>query len=313
MAYDSLVTRANAASLIPEETTREIFKAVTEQSAVLRLARRLRNMKRGELQLPVLSSLITANFVTGDTGLKQTSSVAWADKVITAEELAVIVPIPENVLDDSDYDLWGEIRPEVDAAFAAAIDAAILHGTNAPTSWPDDLQAAALAASNTASLAAFTDAYDAIMGPGGTLSMVEADGYSVNGHVAATTLKATLRGLRDANGQPIYMASLQGPTQYALDGSPILFPMNGALDAASVLLFSGDWNQLVYSIRQDMTFKIFTEGVITDGAGNVVYNLMQQDMVALRAVMRLGWQVPNPINRMNQTEASRYPFSTLTP
>jgi hypothetical protein len=36
-------------------------------------------------------------------------------------------------------------------------------------------------------------------------------------------------------------------------------------------------------------------------------------MVALRAVIRLGWQLPNPINRLQPTEASRYPFAVLKP
>jgi len=49
-----------------------------------------------------------------------------------------------------------------------------------------------------------------------------------------------------------------------------------------------------------------------DGAGNIIYNLAQQDMVALRAVMRLGFALPNPINRMNPTAATRYPFAVLT-
>jgi hypothetical protein len=40
---------------------------------------------------------------------------------------------------------------------------------------------------------------------------------------------------------------------------------------------------------------------------------MQQDMVALRATLRIGWQVPNPINRLNEVEATRYPFAALIP
>jgi len=35
-------------------------------------------------------------------------------------------------------------------------------------------------------------------------------------------------------------------------------------------------------------------------------------MVALRVVMRLGFQLPNPINRVNATAATRYPFAYLT-
>ena len=36
-------------------------------------------------------------------------------------------------------------------------------------------------------------------------------------------------------------------------------------------------------------------------------------MIAIRAVMRLGWALPNPVNRVNATEATRYPFAILLP
>jgi hypothetical protein len=49
-----------------------------------------------------------------------------------------------------------------------------------------------------------------------------------------------------------------------------------------------------------------------DAGGNTIYNLAQQDMVALRGVMRLGFALPNPINRLQPVAASRAPFSVLT-
>jgi hypothetical protein len=60
-----------------------------------------------------------------------------------------------------------------------------------------------------------------------------------------------------------------------------------------------------------MTYKLITEGVITDNSGNIVYNLPQQDMVALRLVFRAAYAVANPINYQQGTEASRYPFAVL--
>lgn len=39
---------------------------------------------------------------------------------------------------------------------------------------------------------------------------------------------------------------------------------------------------------------------------------MQNDMVAIRAVMRLGWEIPNPINAMVPDKAKRCPFAVLT-
>jgi hypothetical protein len=57
--------------------------------------------------------------------------------------------------------------------------------------------------------------------------------------------------------------------------------------------------------------EMFDTGVLQDNLGNIVFNLLQQDMVALRAVARFAFAVPNPINRMQQTGASRYPFGVI--
>lgn len=311
--YNSLIDRSSdAAALIPEEVTAEIFQDMPQSSAVMQIARKLPNMSRGQQRMPVLSSLIEAYFVTGDTGLKQTSEMAWENKYIYAEELAVMVPIPEAVLDDADYDIWGEIRPRIAQAFGKAFDAAVLHGTNAPTNWPDDIVTAATAASNVVAYPTGADLYEDIMGENGTLATVEADGYEVTGHIAHSSLRAKLRGLRDANGQLIFMQNMADRAIFALDGVPIEFSGNGAIDSTAALLFSGDWQQVVWAMRQDITFKIIDQGVITDASGNIIYNLAQQDMIALRAVMRLGWQVPNPVNPIQETAASRYPIAVLT-
>jgi HK97 family phage major capsid protein len=316
MPYSSIISRTEAQALIPEEVSREIIQGTPAQSTVLQLARRLPNMSRNQQRIPVLSILPTGYFVSGSgagaPGLKQTSEVNWANKYLDAEEIAVIVPIPEAVLDDADYDIWGEIRPLIEQEFGRVIDGAVLIGTNAPTAWPDDLLTAATAAGHVVDDDNFADLYDAIMGVGGSLSFVEADGFMVNGHVAVPGMRARLRGLRDANGVPIFQRSIQEAGRYELDGSPIFFQMNGGFTSTSALMFSGDWQQLVYSIRQDITYKILDQAVITDAGGNIIFNLPQQDMVALRVVMRLAWQVPNPINILQPTEASRYPFAVLT-
>ena len=126
-------------------------------------------------------------------------------------------------------------------------------------------------------------------------------------------MRAKLRGLKDTTGQPIFKTDMQSGTSYTLDGSPMNFPRNGAFDRSKALMISGDFSELCYSIRQDITFKIFDQGVIQDpDSGEILYNLMQNDMVALRAVMRLGWEIPNPINAMVPDKTKRCPFSLLT-
>ncbi|HPS41365.1 MAG TPA: phage major capsid protein [Anaerolineaceae bacterium] len=322
MPYNNIISRTDAAALIPEEVSNAILNQVAGGNPLMSLARRLPNMARNQTRLPVMSSLATAYFVAGDHGLKQTSEVNWENKYIDAEELAVIVPIPQAVLDDADYDVWGQVQPELVNAFQLAIAQAVLFGTNIPASWTTNLGAAGIFAGATAagqalSLAAYADAYEAILGEtaagvDGIYMAVEADGFAVNGNLAHPSMKGILRNTRDINGNPIFKTSMQDVTRYELDGAPIYFPADGSIVAATALMFSGDWSQLIYAMRQDITYKVLDQAVIQDNAGTIVYNLAQQDMVALRAVMRLGFALPNPINRMNQTAATRYPFAALT-
>ena len=171
-----------------------------------------------------------------------------------------IVPIPEAVLDDSDYDIWSQVRPRLQEAFGKVIDAAILYGTDKPTSWREGLVPSATTAN--AVVTATSDIFKDIMGEGGVIAKVEESGYIPNGVMAAIQMRAKLRGLVDKNGQPIFKTDMQGDTRYALDGMSMYFPVNGAFDPEESLAIVGDWSQLVYAIRQDMTFKIFDSGVV---------------------------------------------------
>jgi len=311
MGYNNLIGRSDVAGLIPAETSYELLNALADESRVMRLARRLRDMSAYETDLPVLSALATAYFPDGDTGLVQTSEVNWTNVYVYAKDLAVLVPVPKNVLSDSRVPIWDQVKPEMQTAVGAAIDNAVLYGTNKPAAWPTAIVTAANSAGHQVSEAAFDDLYDALLGESGVLSFVEQDGYGVTGAVAHLMMKSKLRGCRSTDGVPIFTPDPGRAGQYLLDGKEILFPTNGA-GSSTYRLIAGDWSQLVYSMRQDMEFEVYTEGIIQDGAGNIVYNLMQQRMAAIMVVMRLGFALPNPINRVNTTEATRYPFATLT-
>jgi len=333
-----VITRTDAEALIPEDASTEIFKATVENSVVMRLGRRLANMSTGQRRLPVMSALPLAYFVDGTPadpadspsgsntlGFKETTTAEWKNKYIYAEEVAVIVPIAISTLEDAGYDIWSEIKPYIGEAFGAVIDAAVLHGTNAPASWATDVVAAAIAAGNSIALGDIGDLYDDIMSydsatdTAGLISLVEQDGYIPNGFVAGVSMRGRLRGLRDiTTGLPLFRPAMTGMSPstapYTIDGMPTYFPMNGGYDESEALMIAGDWSKLVYSFRTDLTYKVLDQAVIQDpDTGAIVYNLAQQDMVALRCYMRWGWQVPNPINRQNATEATRYPFSVLTP
>ncbi len=305
-----MIERSNAAALIPEPVVREIISGVRKQSVAMQLLRKLPNMTSGTQKQPVLSMLPSADFVNGDAGMKITTNAGWDKKVLVVGEIAAIVPIPDAVVDDADYDIWGEVRPLLEEQMARVFDNQVFMGGNqkAPAEWPQGIIPAAVAKGNVVTAGTGVDIAADVSG---AMALLEDNAYDVSGIAAQRGLKARLRDLRDNNGSPIFtpMTSDAPSTIYGVNSH---FVGKGTWTAAEALAVLGDWSMGVYSIRQDMTFKIFDTGVISDEDGAIVYNLLQQDMKAMRAVMRLAWQIADPID-IDRPLNSSYPFAVLKP
>ena len=308
-----IVDRQAAEALIQEQLIDTIQQDTPKQSVFMQLARKLPNMTSKQTRVPVLDMLPMAYWVNGDNGFKQTSEQAWDNVFLTAEELAVIVPVPEAVIDDASFDIMGEIQPRVVEAIGQRVDSAIIFGVNRPAGWPADIITRARQAGNNVAPGSGTDYYNLIMGENGLIDRVEKSGRMVTGAVSAMGMRAKLRSIRTDSGQPIFKSDMQGSTQYALDGAPMYFPQNGSFDTSVAQLVVGDWSQAVYAIRQDITVKILDQGVIQNPTTKEIqYNLAQQDMIALRVVFRMGWALPNPATRMDSDRVA-CPFAYLEP
>lgn len=314
MPYNNVVSRTDAAALIPEEVANDMLRRATDDSAALSLFKRV-PVGRAQVRFPILSALPVAYFVNGDTGVKQTTEVNWTNKFLNIEEIAAIMPVPDNVVADVEANIWDESMPYLVEAFYRTLDAAIFFGTNAPGSWPTNVSAAASAAGNT-----FTEAATAAQGGefgdiDSALALLDADGFDPTGIVASTTLKGKLRAARSTQGERLDQMRTGG-TLNQLDDMPIVYPMRGLFPSGggagtNVRALIGDWSQFVLGVRSDISVKVLTEAVITDAAGLVIYNLPQQDMTAIRLTFRIGWQVSNLINYDQAVEANRYPVVRL--
>ena len=309
----NMISRQQAEALIQEQLIGAIQQDAPKQSIFMQLARKLPNMTSRQTRMPVLDMLTMAYWVNGDTGFKQTSQQAWDNVYLTAEELAVIVPIPEAVVADASFDIMAEVQPRVMEAIGNRVDAAAIFGINRPASWRADIITTARQAGNNVAPGSSPNYYDLIMGDGGVIAKVEASGRMVTGALSSMGMRAKLRGLKDSDGRPIFKSDMQGATQYALDGAPMYFPQNGGFDPTVAQLIVGDFSQAVYAIRQDITVKILDQGVIQDPDSKaIIYNLAQQDMIALRVVFRMGWALPNPATRMDG-DRTGCPFAYLEP
>ena len=296
------IDRTDIDALVETQVANEIFQGVVTNSKALSLFKRLPNMTSDKTKLRILDSLPIAYFVdeTTNNGRKNITKMAWANKYINAAEIAVIVPIKENDLADADVDLWAQIRPRLVEAFGRKIDDAILNGVGKPTDWRAGLipSIVTAGANVTETGKLYSDIND-------VMTKVEESGYNVNGLVGGVGLKGKFRMMTDTTGQPLQSTEIGSLNRTFVD--------NGTWDKDLATLVAGDFNQAVYSIRNDITYKVLTEAVIQDPtSGEILYNLAQDDMVALRVTMRLGWEIPNPVNAENET-ASRFPFAALVP
>jgi len=297
------ITKTDVGALIDEQVVNEIFAGAQKESKVLSLFRRLPNMTSDKTKLRVSDALPIAYFVDEATnnGRKDLTKSAWKNVYLTAEELAVIVPIKENLLNDASVDVWGEIRPQLVTAIAKAIDAAVFRGEGAPTSWGAGIIPTIISKGKSVTETnhgLYSDIND-------VMTAVEESGYDVTAILGGVGLKGKFRMMTDTTGQPLNTTEIGSVRREFLD--------NGAWDKDVATLIAGDFTQAVYAIRQDVTYKVLDQAVIQDPyTGEIIYNLPQEDMVALRVTFRMGYAIPNPVNTLDSTSA-RYPFAALIP
>lgn len=321
MSYSAMVDRTEAGPLIPEDAANEIIKEATEKSFVLSSFKR-RTMSRKQQRIPVFDRKPVAYFVNGDTGLKQTSDVRWDNIYLNAEEIAVIVPVPDILVEDSAFDIWGQLRPEISEAIGAKVDEAVLFGVDRPTSWPTGIWQGAQAASQVVTGGA-TSGQDVFGDINATMMLLEEDGYDPTAMVGRVQMKGILRNTRDANKGFLYPAAGPANTGGQSVGwkgevwnTPLFVSKMGftnfSASATNPALFTLDTDNLIVAVRDDINMKVFTEGVISDASGVVLLNLMQQDAKALRVTFRMAWAMANPVTRMQPNRTLRYPAAVLT-
>jgi len=313
--FNNVVGRSDSAALVPEDVANDMLGHIAGGgSAALAQMRRI-PVASGQTRFPILSALPVAYWVNGDTGLRQTTEEQWSNKFLNVEEMAVIVPVPNNVLEDvgdeGDFDLWGEIQPDVETAIGRTFDEAVFFGVNAPSTFPTNIVADATARSNV-HLAAATAANGGIQDDiDQCIGLLEPQGFDPTGIVANRTLKSKLRRARSTIGERLSGVN-PDITEYLDLG--ISYPMRGlwptGANRAEALI--GDFaGEFVIGVRRDISFEILREAVIQDASGNIVYNLAQQRMTAMMFTFRGGWQVSNRIRYDQPDETQRYPVAIL--
>lgn len=293
---------------VPQDISYAIIQDAAKSSAALALGRRV-PMSTKQSRVSVIDVLPDAYWVSGDTGLKQTTKMSWAPIWMEAEPIAALVVIPDEYAADSAVPLWDEIRPRVAEAIAKKLDAAVFYGIEKPATWTSPyIYKGVVDAGNVVSEGAGADLAVDIASVGALLSQ---DDISLNGWAVSPGFNWKLSQIRStATTIPVFQPSLQTGVPGSLYGMPMQEVRNGAWDSTKMSVLGGDWSKLIIGVRQDITYSIHQDAVITDDTGKVVFNAMQQDSKIMRVVARFGYMV---IDNTTSLTDRPFPFAALRP
>lgn len=269
------------AGFVPVEQAKEIMKDVARGSSVLRLSK-VSQMESDTKKIPVMTEGPGAYWV-GEGERISTSKAGWIYPELKAKKLAVIIPVTKEKLNDTTIDVFNELKEPIAEAFYKAIDAAALFKTNSP--WAKSIMDCINTANNKV-VVGTNDTLD--LDVSDAMALVEEAGYDVNGFAAKIGVKNSLRKLRDTNGNQLYAEGVNGKEFY---NQPIEFSRNGAWDKTKADLIGADWDKSLVGIREGIEYEILKEATLenTLWTDDKPLSLAEQDMIAIKATMRLGF------------------------
>lgn len=304
------ITRDDVATLIQEEYSNVLLDTAAAASASLSafetvpLGTKITNA-------PVLTTLPEASWVsesaTAAEGKKPTSKAVWGNKQFVVEEIAVIIPIHEDSLEDATEDMISKITALGGTAIGKKLDQAILFGTNKPSSWVSPaLLPAAIAAGAV---------YQVLNAPGPNdlagriyqaAEAVDLSGADPSVILSRRGLRFRLANLRDSTGAPLYTSTFGegGVRSEAIAGLDAAWVRNGAWNSASATALVADRDRIMVGVRQDVTVKFLDQAVV-DGV-----SLAERDMVAFRFKARYAYVLGDTITAEGATAV---PVAAVTP
>lgn len=283
---DTGYLKDNLAGLIPEEMAQDIMKDVVQGSALLRLSN-VTEMTTDEKKVPVMTDGPGAYWVNESERI-ETSTATWITPVLQAKKLAVIIPVTNEKLNDPMINVLEELKPYVAEAFYQSIDAAGFFGAGP---FVKHIYGEAQSVGNVYAQSA-SEKFDIAVSE--AMGKVEERGYDVDAWAASRSVKKTIRSLRDANGNKLFVDGIDGKEFYNV---PIDFCGNQAWDVDKASMIGGAFSKYsIVGMRADIEYKILTEATLQNVtmADGKPLSLAENDMIALKATMRMAYLCVKP-------------------
>lgn len=287
------INRSDVSTLIEENYSHTFLEAAAAGSQVLQafptvsLGTKVTNM-------PMLAALPQAGWVgesaTDPVGVKPTSEVRWKTTQLTVEEVAVIVPVHEDVVADATTNILADIATLAGQAIGIKLDRAVIWGDQKPASWTSAaLYPAAVAAGQTQGITTGAANEDDIVGAihQGSRDLA-ALGLLPDTLLANLTFRYDVENIRDENGLPIFRAESFGGYSTSLS-------RNGSWDNSQATAILADSSRVRIGVRQDIEVKFLDQATV---AG---ISLAERDMVALRFKARYAYVLSSGANAFSDS------------
>lgn len=258
----------NASISLPAEISNEIIANVIEESAIMKLARRIDLPGHGAV-IPVITGDPTAYFVD-EGNVKTASDGTLATKTMKPRTIAII-EVFSNQFRNNNEALYAEMVARLPKLLAQRFDEEAFTGT--PVTGFDTLKGASTVALGSDPWAGLVAARAA----------VEAGDGELTGWAMSNQGITKLLGAKAADGRPLFTDGVTDKEYGRLIGEPVV-KAKKAYDASdNTVGFAGDWDKALYGVVNDVNIQISDEATIT-GVGN----LWEKNCFAVRAEIELG-------------------------
>lgn len=281
------IHRGTSNVLLPEQVSSEIWAKVLEESAIMRLARRI-NIPGTGLKIQTITGEPQANWVD-ETASKPVSRHTFGKKTIVPYKLAVIEPFSNEFARDAEA-LYEELIRRLPYALSAKFDATVM-GTSAPGSGFDVL-------GNCTKLSLIPDQnktlYDRFVEVDAKIA--EANGV-MSGIALSPAGKSKVLGAVDGQGRPLFTPGVGSNTIGNILGAPVsiakaIHVAGTAGSTAAIEGLAGDFSDAVYGTVEGVKMSISDQATLTDSDSSTI-NLWQQNMFAVRAEIEVAFAVKN--------------------
>lgn len=285
--YMNVSTTADGGGFVPDaDMLNEVFSLEANYGVAARLCRTV-NVSSDSVKAAALSATVSFTEVTTETGTKATTKPSFTYPTVDLREFAGIVVMTDQLLEDAAFDVRGFVAEELARAAAKKEDELLL--TDATTGLTKIAGTVVVRIGAALANLDFDDVIDAQYG-------VPTASQEGGTWVLARAAVPVLRKIKSSDGSYIWGAAPNADTPATINGAPyyiseVMQDAATGLDKAYAVF--GNFGRYAVLIRK-AGLKLTFHDSGTVNVGGTDYNLIQQDMTAMRAVIRRNVFIPLP-------------------